>query len=88
MHASRVASQDRGLLNRVGTLFSNNPNGEQRFYELAQKKLAAAARSSGDLVQRAEINTSQMFRGLLGKVGFTDVQVNFAKSTRTATATS
>ena len=87
MHASRVASQDRGLLNRVGALFSNNPNGEQRFYELAQKKLAAAARS-GDLVQRAEINTSQMLRGLLGKVGFTDVQVNFAKSTRTATATS
>ncbi len=40
MHASRVASHDRGLLNRVGGLFSDNPNGEQRFYELAQKKLS------------------------------------------------
>jgi hypothetical protein len=76
MHASRVASQDRGLLNRVGAVFSDNPNGEQRFYELAQQKLGAAARH-GDLIQRAEANTSQMLQGLLGKVGFTDVDVHF-----------
>jgi hypothetical protein len=80
MHASRVASHDRGLLNRVGAVFSDNPNGEQRFYELAQKKLGAAAKSS-ELVQRAETNTSQMLQGLLGKVGFTDVQVHFVKAT-------
>ncbi len=80
MHASRVASQDRGLLNRVGAMFSDNPNDQQRFYELAQKKLDAAAKS-GNLVERAETNTSQMLRGLLGKVGFTDVQVNFARPT-------
>ena len=78
MHASRVASQDRGLLNRVGAVFSDNPNGEQRFYELAQKKLAAAAKH-GDLVPRAETNTAKMLRGLLGKVGFTEVQVHFVK---------
>jgi hypothetical protein len=76
MRASRVASHDRGLLNRVGAVFSDNPNGEQRFYELAQKKLGAAARS-GDLVQRAETNTTDMLQELLGKVGFTDVQVHF-----------
>ena len=76
MHASRVASHDRGLLNRVGAVFSDNPNGERRFYEMAQKKLGVAA-TRGKLVQRAETNTSQMLRGLLGKVGFTDVQVNF-----------
>lgn len=86
MHASRVASHDRGLLNRVGAVFSDNPNGEQRFYELAQKKLGAAAKS-GDLIGRAETNTSQMLRGLLGKVGFTDVQVNFVKSTPVVTST-
>jgi len=80
MHASRVASHDRGLLNRVGAVFSDNPNDEQRFYELAQKKLGAAAKS-GDLVQRAETNTTKMLQGLLGKVGFTQVQVNFVKST-------
>jgi len=80
MRASRVASHERGLLNRVGAVFSDNPNGEQRFYELAQKKLGAAAKS-GHLVQRAEANTSQMLQGLLGKVGFTDVQVHFVKAT-------
>ena len=76
MDASRVASHDRGLLNRVGAVFSDNPNGEQRFYTLAQKKLGAAAKH-GDLVHRAETNTTEMLQGLLGKVGFTDVQVNF-----------
>ena len=85
MHASRVASQDRGLFNRVGAVFSDNPNGEQRFYELAQKKLGAAAKS-GDLVHRAETNTEEMLRGLLGKVGFTDVQVHFVKAAPTRRA--
>ena len=79
-HASRVASHDRGLLNRVGAVFSDNPNGEQRFYELAQKKLAAAAKH-GDLVAHAETNTTGMLQGLLGKVGFSDVQVNFVPTT-------
>jgi hypothetical protein len=76
MRASRVASHDRGLLNRVGSLFSENPNSERRFYELAQKKLGAAARDSS-LIERAKTNTSQMLRGLLHKLGYTDVQVNF-----------
>jgi hypothetical protein len=77
--ASRVASHDRGLLNRVGALFTENPNAERRFYELAQQKLGVAA-THGDLVQRAETNTSRMLRGLLGKVGYTDVQVRFVKA--------
>jgi hypothetical protein len=76
MRASRVASHDRGLLNRVGAVFTDNPNGEQRFYRLAQQRLGAAARS-GNLVARAETNTRKMLQGLLGKVGFTDVQVRF-----------
>jgi hypothetical protein len=77
--ASRVASHDRGLLNRVGALFTENPNAEQRFYTLAQQKLGKAAQQS-DLVRRAEANTSHMLQGLLGKVGFTDVQVRYARS--------
>ncbi len=83
MHASRVASHDRGLLNRVGAVFTDNPNGERRFYELAQRKLAAAARR-GNLVQRAEKNTSDMLRGLLGKLGYTDVEVHFTGTPNTA----
>jgi hypothetical protein len=80
MQASRVASHDRGLLNRVGAIFSDNPNGEQRFYKLAQAKLAKAAKT-GKLTARAEANTTKMLQGLLGKVGFTDVRVNFARTT-------
>ena len=83
MNASRVASHDRGLLNRVGAIFTENPNAEQRFYAMAQAKLAKAAQR-GDLATRAEANTTKMLQGLLGKVGFTDVQVNF---TPTAAAT-
>ena len=73
---SRVASQDRGLVNRIGDFFSHDANGSQRFYQLAEKKLAAAARAS-KLVSRAETNTTTMLQGLLGRLGFTDVQVSF-----------
>lgn len=76
MSASRVASHDRGLFNRVGAIFTENPNAERRFYELAQTKIAKAA-NAGKLTARAEANTTKMLQGLLGKVGFTDVQVNF-----------
>jgi Protein of unknown function (DUF4230) len=78
---SRVASHDRGIVNRVTSIFSDNPNGEQRFYEMAQQKLGAAARHSR-LVARAETNTTSMLKGLLGRVGFTDVQVSYVKAAR------
>ena len=84
MGASRVASHDRGLLNRVGAIFTENPNAERRFYTMAQAKLAKAAQR-GDLVTRAEANTTKMLQGLLGKLGFTDVQVNFTPTAAAAT---
>jgi hypothetical protein len=83
MNASRVASHDRGLLNRVGAVFTENPNSERRFYSLAQAKLAQAAKQ-GDLVDRAETNTTKMLQGLLGRLGYTDVQVSYATSTASA----
>jgi len=83
MNTSRVASHDRGLLNRVGAVFTDNPNGERRFYEMAQAKLAKAAKS-GQLVTRAEANTTKMLQGLLGKVGYSDVQVNFVQAATAA----
>lgn len=85
MQASRVASHDRGLLNRVGAIFTENPNAERRFYELAQTKLAKAAKT-GTLTARAEANTTKMLQGLLGKVGFTDVQVHFVPAATIAGA--
>jgi hypothetical protein len=76
--ASRVVSQDRGLVNRVGDFFSNDANDAQRYYRMAATKLAAAARSS-HLLTRAEKNTTTMLDGLLHRLGFTDVTVTFAR---------
>ena len=76
--ASHVASEDRGFANRVAGFFSDNPNGAQRFYKLAQQKIDAAARES-NLVVRAETNTTKMLQGLLAKLGFADVQVSYTK---------
>ena len=73
---SRVVGRERGLLDRVGGIFSDSPTGEQRFYVLAQDKLGTAAKHSR-LVQRAERNTTKMLQGFLGKLGYSDVNVVF-----------
>ena len=72
--SSRVVGRDRGILNRVGGVFSDSPTGEQKFYVLAQDKLGKAAAHS-HLVQRAERNTTKMLQGFLGKLGYIDVNV-------------
>jgi uncharacterized protein DUF4230 len=77
-NASRVVSQDRGLVNRVGDFFSNDANDAQRYYRMAAGKLTVAARSSA-LLAKAEKNTTTMLDALLGRLGFTDVTVTFAR---------
>jgi hypothetical protein len=74
---SYVFERDRGLLDRVAGLFSDNPTGERELYLLAEAKLEAAAAEAG-LAGRAENNTRAMLRTLLGALGFEDVSVNFA----------
>jgi hypothetical protein len=73
---SRVVGRERGLLDRVGGVFSDNPTSEQRFYVLARDKIGKAARHS-DLVARAERNTTRMLQGFLGKLGYDEVDVVF-----------
>lgn len=73
---SRVLSRDRGLLDRVGGLFSDNPTGEREVAALAEDKLDAAAASS-DLRATAEENTRAMLTGLARSLGYTDVEVRF-----------
>jgi hypothetical protein len=75
-NASHVASRDRGLLNRVGGMFSDNPTGERKLYLLAQHKLASAAKES-KLVARAERNTTTMLQRFLGRLGYSNVEVVF-----------
>ncbi len=74
---SRVVNRDRGLLDRLGSVFADSPTGERSLYLAAQPRLTAAAADAG-LTARAQENTAAMLRQLLGALGFEDVQVNFA----------
>ncbi|MER6346917.1 DUF4230 domain-containing protein [Streptomyces sp. NPDC001595] len=71
---SYAVSKQRGLLDRLGDLFSDNPNGEQAVQRLAVRHIGDAAKESG-LTARAEKNTTDMLEGLLGSLGFEKVRV-------------
>ncbi|WP_432136393.1 DUF4230 domain-containing protein [Streptomyces sp. bgisy154] len=73
---SYAVSKQRGLLDRLGDLFSGNPNSEQAVQRLAVRHIAEAAEDSG-LTARAESNTTGMLRGLLHSLGFEDVRVAY-----------
>ena len=73
---SRVFSRERGLLDRLGSVLSDNPTSERELYRLAQAKMDAAAASS-DLVGRAEQNTREMLESMLRSLGYTQVSVTF-----------
>ena len=64
---------DRGLLNRIGGLFSDNPTSEHALQAAAVEKVAAAAEASG-LRSRAEQNTRAMLTAMLGALGFDEVE--------------
>ena len=72
--ASHVVDRDRGLLDRLGSVFSDSPTSEQALYAAAEPKLRAAADESG-LVAKAGENTTQMLTRFLGALGFEAVEV-------------
>jgi hypothetical protein len=74
--ASHVVNRDRGLLDRIGSVFTDSPTGEQALYLAAEPKLRAAADESA-LVARADANTTQMLTKFLGALGFDHVTVAF-----------
>ncbi|MFG2617029.1 DUF4230 domain-containing protein [Streptomyces sp. NPDC048507] len=73
---SYAVSKQRGLLDRLGDLFSGNPAGEQAVQKVAVERIGTAARDSG-LTQRAEKNTTLMLEGLLRSLGFERVSVTY-----------
>ncbi|MEV6251461.1 DUF4230 domain-containing protein [Streptomyces sp. NPDC051742] len=73
---SYAVSKQRGLLDRIGDLFSDNPASEQAVHVLAARRIGDAARES-DLTSRAERNTAAMLRELLRGLGFERVTVTF-----------
>ncbi|MDC0765470.1 DUF4230 domain-containing protein [Streptomyces sp. HD] len=74
---SYAVSKQRGLLDRLGDLFSDNPNSEQAVQKLAVRHIGDAARQS-ELTARAETNTTHMLEGLLHSLGFKEVKVTYA----------
>jgi hypothetical protein len=74
---SYAVSKQRGLLDRLGDLFSDNPADERAVHRLASERIAEAAEESG-LVARAEKNTTSMLEGLLRSLGFRTVRVVYA----------
>lgn len=73
---SYAVSKQRGLFDRLGDLFSDNPNGEQAVQKLAVRHIGDAAKES-ELTARAESNTTGMLEGLLRSLGFKDVRVTY-----------
>jgi Protein of unknown function (DUF4230) len=74
---SRVVSRDRGVLDRIGGAFSDNPTSEGPLIQAAETKMREAATQS-DLYKRAEDNTRRMLEGMLRALGYTSVNVTFA----------
>jgi ABC-type Fe3+/spermidine/putrescine transport system ATPase subunit len=70
-------AEERGLLNRIGDAFANDPNKQQRVYQEAQKRITEAAAAS-ELDQRARANTQRMLESLLTRLGYTTVTVTYA----------
>ncbi|CAM5307025.1 DUF4230 domain-containing protein [Streptomyces purpurascens] len=73
---SYAVSKQRGLFDRLGDLFSDNPNGEQAVQKLAVRHIGAAAKES-ELTARAEKNATGMLEGLLRSLGFKEVRVSY-----------
>lgn len=73
---SYAVSKQRGLLDRLGDIFSDNPNDERAVQRLAARHIGDAAKDSR-LTARAEENTTGMLKGLLGSLGFKEVNVTY-----------
>ena len=77
---SHVMNRDRGLVNRITGVFTDNPTSERGLEQVAVDKIATAAAAT-DLTDRAEENTRAMLESMLHSLGFEQVDVRFQTST-------
>ncbi|MFD6420331.1 DUF4230 domain-containing protein [Streptomyces sp. NPDC060194] len=75
---SYAVTKERGLLDRFGDFFSDNPADESAVNKLAAKHIGEAAKDS-ELNKRAEENTTRMLKGLLTSLGFEKVVVHYGQ---------
>ena len=77
---SHVMNRDRGLLNRLGGIFNDNPTSEASLYDAAMTKMADAAAQT-DLLQRAQEHTTFVLTGMLKSMGFEKIDIVFQANT-------
>lgn len=75
--ASGVLDRDRGLVDRVGGVFSDQPTSDKGLYREAASRLAEAAADS-ELRATGEANATATVEALLREAGVDDVRVVFA----------
>jgi hypothetical protein len=73
---SYVYAQDSGIVNRVQAFFDQSPNQQAELYQVAERKIAAAAVQSG-IKDRAEANARTMLQGMLHSLGYDQVTVSY-----------
>ena len=73
---SHVMNRDRGLLNRIGGIFNDNPTSESIAVQGGHEKMADAAAQS-DLLQRAQEHTTFVLTGMLKSMGFEKIDIVF-----------
>ncbi len=74
---SRVYDRDRGLLDRLESVFEDSPVDDRELFALSERKLLEAARADRDLLPTARRNIREMLTGLLRGLGFRRVTVRF-----------
>jgi hypothetical protein len=77
LERSRVYDRDRGLLDRVESVFEDSPTEDRSILLLAERKLAGAAAADRGVLTAAETNTRAMLTQLLRGLGFHSVTVRF-----------
>lgn len=78
---SKIVSQNRGLLTRLGEIFSESPMaGREELDEVAIEELTRAAQQS-DLAGTARENAREFLTALLNELGYTDVEIEFVAPT-------
>jgi hypothetical protein len=75
---SYVYQRDKGVLNEIGGLFSDDSGWEREAFLVAENRLDEAARANDELVGRAEENTRTMIESLVRGLGFERVDVRFS----------
>jgi hypothetical protein len=76
---SYVFATQQGIVNKIGDIFSSNPNKERELYMLGEQRIAQGARDSG-LADRAAGNTRQMLTQMLRSLGYTTITIKFAET--------